>query len=508
MLLWPIILLTLGLVCFVGYVYANMERSVIMNNWKDQRCDVFVMFAAYYLKPETDTRSDGEFATDNFQFCMKQMVTQAMEVAMAPLSAVLGTQATVAKGITGSMNMARQLLSKLMEAFMSFIAPFLKRFQSITYQLSIVTAHLKSAFQRANAALLSFVYIGLSMITGLQNMMHFIMKVALIILIIMVVLIILLFFVLFPFIPLLIIPVITAIVSFGTPDQKDGAEGTRSAFCFAPETPVVLGNGTTIPISEIRTGDVLEGGSTVEGVLTFDGTQTPLYSLDGIRVSGSHLVQGITGDWHSVAEDSRASAIPEKAERLYCLNTSDQTIPIRTGKGTSLLFRDWEEISSTDVEGQAMWDALVSKMLGRMKQTADDSTFCLMDPRIHVKTTNGLAPLSSIRIGDTLELSYNLSTKVIGIVEGRVQGAPSLNWMSACIEKIYLSTEGTTYHSRVTTIGPSTEFLAGRHLITDSGTFLISCERNVRFMRDFTEVGMDRIHETYPLVASRLALQK
>jgi hypothetical protein len=514
MLLWPFILITLGIVCFIAYKYVNMERSIIMNNWKEQRCDVFVMFAAYFLKPEMDTRTDSEFASDNFQFCMKSLVTRAMELAMSPLQLLFKAQAVAADGVTGSMNAMREVLNTLMKAFMSFITPFLRRFNFISYQLSIVTQHLKMAFQRANAALLSFVYIGLSMITGLQNMIQFVMKVVIIILIIMVVLIILLFFILFPFIPI-ILSVITAIAIIATSSiagansqqQADDAEGTRSAFCFAPDIPVVLGNGSTKPISEIRIGDVLEGGSTVEGVLTFDGTQTPLYSLDGIRVSGSHLVQGVEGDWHSVAEDERAAPLSERSPLLYCLNTSNQTIPIRTATGATLLFRDWEEISSADMEGQDMWDILVSKILGGLKSDSQaDETFCLMDPQMRVLTANGAQSLESIRIGQALELSYNRPTKVIGTVEGRIQGTGPSGWMSACIEKIYEPTG--RYHKRVTTITPSAQYLIGRHLITDSGLFLVTHESRVRRMRDFTEVGMDRIHETYPLVASRLALQK
>jgi len=513
MLLWPFILITLGLVCFIAYKYVNMERAVIMNNWKEQRCDVFVMFAAYFLKPEMDTRTDSEFASDNFQFCMKGLVTRAMELAMSPLQLLFKAQAVAADGVTGSMNAMREVLNALMKAFMSFITPFLRRFNFIAYQLSIVSQHLKSAFQRANAALLSFVYIGLSMITGLQNMIQFVMKVVIIILIIMVVLIILLFFILFPFIPI-ILSVITAIAIIasssiaGTSSQSqaDEAEGTRSAFCFVPDTPVLLATGSK-PISDVRPGDVLAGGGTVEGVLTFDGTKTPLYSLDGVRVSGSHLVQGVKGDWHSVAEDERATPLSERSALLYCLNTSDQIIPIRTATGAPLLFRDWEEISSTDVEGQDIWDALVSRVLGGVKPDSQaDETFCLMDPEIRVLTVNGAQPLASIRIGQELELSYNRYTKVIGCVEGRVQGTGPSGWMSACIEKIFSPTE--RYHKRVTTITPSAQFLTGHHLITDSGLFLVAHNSQVRHMRDFTEVGMDRIHETYPLVASRLALQK
>jgi hypothetical protein len=503
MLLWPIILITLGLTCYVAYKYVHMERSVIMSNWTDQRCDIFVMFAAYYLRPETDTRSDAEFATDNFKFCMKRLVTRSMEFAMSPLHAIIGVEAIAAEGVTEVLNMFRELINRVMDWFMSYITPFTKRFEALTYQLSVVTQYLKTAFQRANATLLSFVYIGLTIITGIQNMMTFVMNVVVIILDIMIVLIALLFWLLWPLL-IFIVPVIQTIQQFGNSQQKGVANDANDAFCFVPDTPVVLADGSTKPISEIRIGDVLELGGTVEGVLTFDGTTTPLYDLNGIRVSGSHLVQGLDSSWHSVAEDSRSVPCQAKAPLLYCLNTSNRIIPIRTNTGSIQLFRDWEEIDADDQEGQDAWDRLVAKMLGRLIPSAADATFSLMDPSIKVQTPTGPVPLASIRMGQELELSYNQSTKVIGIVEGRIYGQEHPGWMSACIEKTYIPTEGVC-HRQVTTLPPSKQPIQGRHLITDSGLFIISQNGVMHTMRDFTEVGMHRIHETYPLVASRLA---
>lgn len=503
MLLWPIIILTLCLICYVAYKYVHMERSIIMSNWADQRCDVFVMFAAYYLRPETDTRSDSEFAMDNFQFCMKRMVSWAMEFAMIPLNGIVGVEALAVEGITRVLNMFRELLKRLMDWFMSFITPFLRRFESVTMQLSAVTQHLKSAFDRANATLLSFVYIGLTMITGLQNMISFTIQIVSIILIVMMAIIIILWPILWPLL-FLIIPVIESIQYLGNAQQKGVANDANDAFCFVPDTPIILAGGATKPISEIRIGDVLEQGGTVEGVLTFDGTTTPLYALNGIRVSGSHLVQAENQAWHSVAEDRRSVPIPERAPLLYCLNTTNRIIPIRTPSGSIQLFRDWEEIDADDEEGQDAWDTLVSKLLGRMARSSSDATFSLMDPSINIQTTAGLMPLASIRMGQELELSYNRSTKVIGIVEGRTQGEGSSGWMSACIEKTCIPTEGVC-HRQVTTLAKSERSIQGRHLITDSGLFLLSHNGVMRTMRDFTEVGMDRIHETYPLVASRLA---
>ena len=392
-----------------------------------------------------------------------------------------------------------------MDTFMSFITPFFEKFKNVSYQIGIVVQHLKMAIGRVNAILTSFIYQGLSLVIGIQNMIQFIFVVILIILAILVALLIIFFFILFPFIPTLILPVILIIIAGAVGGMAATAGVMGDSFCFEPSTSVRLEDGTTKPISEIRMGDMLEGGATVEGILQMDGSTTILYELEGIHVSGSHLVYNDEkGKWLSVSEDSRATPITEKSPVLYCLNTSNRIIPVQTVKGTTLKFRDWEEIGENDDVGQAGWDALVSKIVG--VSGVNDDTFSLMDGKNTVPTEDGIKSLNMIRLGDKLQLSYNRATKVIGIVDGRVKGTYSTGWMSGCIERVYMSTERP--YSRLSTIRVGEDYLVGRHLITESGEFIVNVNGSTIKIRDFTEVGADRIHLTYPFVSERLNADK
>jgi hypothetical protein len=76
--------------------------------------------------------------------------------------------------------------------------------------------------------------------------------------------------------------------------------------------------------------------------------------------------------------------------------------------------------------------------------------------------------------------------------------------MSACIEKVYPSVTGKPYQ-RVTTIQKGSEYLNGRHLITDSGEFFVNVNTVTIHVRDFTEVGADLIHLTYPLIKNYIS---
>ena len=87
---------------------------------------------------------------------------------------------------------------------------------------------------------------------------------------------------------------------------------------------------------------------------------------------------------------------------------------------------------------------------------------------------------------------------MIGIVEGQLEGAYKEDWISSCIEKTY----SPTVYRRKTTLSPSTDKLNGRHLITESGILVVHAKGSVLQLRDFTEVGAKRIHETYPFIKS------
>ena len=503
MLLWPIITLTIALLGYVTYTYVTMERTTIMADWPNNRCGVFVMFASSYFKPDDDPRSPGDFGSDNIRFCMDQLAKAAMGAALAPYNMLLQQQTNNLTDDFNALNYLRKITKTMMDAFMSFLEPFFKKFTLVAYQIGAVVQHLKMAMGRVNAILTSFVYQGFSLVTGIQNMIQFVFVVIMIILGILIALIIILFFILFPFIPILITPVIAMIVAVGGSVMAETASTMNDSFCFEPNTQIILVTGDTKPISEVQLGDILEGGGIVEGILRMDGSGTNLYNLEGIHVSGSHLVCQ-NSEWHSVSEDSRSVPVPGRESVLYCLNMSNRLIPVQNNQGTTVLFRDWEEIDEEDSKTQEAWDRVVSKILGGVSDATTDAkdTFCLMDGANTVMTETGIKSLNEIILGDKLQLTYNRYTTVIGLVDGCITGTGSKGWMSACIKKQDIPTEMP--YQRISTITEGQTILKGRHLITECGEFVVGINGVLVRVRDFTEVGANLIHLTYPLVAKSL----
>jgi hypothetical protein len=347
------------------------------------------------------------------------------------------------------------------------------------------------------------------------------MKVIIIILVILVVMIILLFFVLWPFIPV----ILSVVAIIGTTAMGGAVGGMSSTFCFEKSTQIQSANRGAVPIEELRNGDVLANGAVVQGTMTFKTSTEDLYNLHGIHVSGSHIV--FQDDIpYFVNELPAAEPVPPTTDcMLYCLITSTHRIPVLTSYGEVLEFADWEEISSESDLKQWHEQVFTTLNAGAAAPAAAPSPAAYEPPsadilhseavvsgRTKIWTSLGPVAIRGIRPGDVVLDVNGKPTIVKGVVcvEGsQVRAAAHLGgdaWISAAAWKSY---DGLTWNH------PEHEHLVladGIHewysLFTESGTFRL-CEVGAIGLniRDFTDIGPDRIQETYDWVLESLESQ-
>lgn len=523
-------LIAFGLVFALGLTIASLERTGVMNNWDKRRCELPVAMAARFFKPDWDPRSKGEFANDNFDFCMKTYIDKFMALLMTPINALFGKHANLAGDAIGMVDTIRKIAASMFNALLGFLDTYFRKFNASVYEMSRVIQYLRMAMRRANAVVVSMLYTGITMFRGLLNTIQFVIKVILIICGILLAIIIILIFVLFPFIPMIlavlgaIVATVLALVMVIAGEVGAEASSDKSGFCFSGWTMVATvdkdGKEVAKPVSELKIGDELaQGCGKITTIIQMDGTEIPLYHLNGIMVSGSHLVKGTDGQWKSVSQDERAVKTHVESSILYCFNTTTHNIPVYSDKKEVIMFRDWEEIEDDDEKGQYEWNYIVLKMLNKFtnynlwKDSLKITTnIPLMSGKTKVKTQDGFIPIESMFIGlkhivDTKGNKY----KVLGIVKGEVEEVDAMKtkeleiWNTELYE--YVNEVWIKTKSKVV---PGTDKMEGMTIITESGEFIIwdENEKKERVVRDFTEVGYKTIHETYPFVASRLRTSK
>jgi hypothetical protein len=476
-------LIVLVLLAGLGILIGSLDRADILANWEYRRCNLPVIFTASLYKPPENPKDATSFAIENFQFCIRKFGEEVMTEVMAPFIKLFKAELEVGEVVAEIQNKIRGMIANFQRAFSSLLDTVFQRFMMVGFHIKLIYKKFMDAMNRAFAIALDTVFLGISMITGIENFYNFVVKVVTIMLGIMVGLIILLFFILLPVLPI-IMTTIGVLVAAGV----GGVSGMAGAFCFVPKTVLKKKNGDTITIDSIQIGDILEDDSIVEGIVKMDGTETQLYEIHGIKVSGSHLVYyGPVDKWIFVKDHPDAHRIFEKSEILYCLNTTTRRIPIE-----GQIFRDWEELPNS-LKAVKGWNDLVGHLLKTSQVCNEVQSYPIFSQNWSVQEkSRGVISINTVKIGDKI-LDGNVFVEVLGVYEGLEEVPNKIHWYADSIR----FKEGNEWKMKAQIPVPKI-IQRGNTLITRSGSFsVIEKDGTSVQVRDFTEVGIENIEKTY-----------
>jgi len=506
------IMLTVVLTIGLGGVVATALRLNIADNWEERRCDPYVVPIASFFKPSNDPRTPSQYATDNWSFCQKQYVQNAISVAAeAPKALVVIEEATV--GIVQDVvNVAADVFYDVWrfcyQTFMSFMDRMktaAKLFQNFMMNLFHIVGQLNAA---ANSIFFGLIAVLITII----NSIELTLIVSIIVIGIILLLQVLLFFILIPISALIVTvtaAVTAAVVIVATAIAAVMvSELFHPGQCFAAGTPVALKKGQTKSIELIRIGDVLADGGRVTATHAF-WSNDPLYDLNGIHVTGDHLVHH---EGRRIPVRDHPSAVllqptlwtrMRGGEYLWCLTTTTRTIPVG-----SFVFADWEEIATDDTAALTKWYAAVWTTLNPnqplQESTALDSEAGLHpDSLVQVKTWSGivLKRLGDVAIGDRIVDGRDSTTLVTGVV--RIAGPEAeaveiAGWDSPVIVSSATWIQMVGVWTQASRLGKPKDIhlIEWVHLYTESGSFMID---GLWPVRDASDIGTANLK---PLVAA------
>jgi hypothetical protein len=474
---------------------SNVEE--VRNNWSQRRCDLDILVTAQMYKPTDDPRSGGEFAAENFTFCTRSIMVSFIEMMLAPVYVMLNQQLNVAESINGMLNSLRTVQANFMKGFTSLLDPFFNRFRTTGSQFGVTYQKMLSAMSRAMGITQAMLYIGMSLILAVENFVHFVINVVVIIMWIILGLMILLFFLILPVFGLIVYTCQTIGNSpFGYMSQEVCGE-----LCFDPETRMRMKDGRVKPLKACEVGDILEDGSVIEGLLFASGEEEPILVLDGIRVSGAHLVWfEEKEEWIAVAHHPSSNLSLQRCKRLICLRTSTRNIPIQ-GLSKIWTFRDWEELPTNIPSSDTIWDFLVSEILNQKPlgvQVPIEHPLLKGSCKVMHKTGE-MRNIYEIQIGDIVYSSQGF-TRVTGIYKGQSMFSKGADMTDG----VWLQHLGSKEWVHPSEQSNETVEERGFHLTTESGCFWVQTNQFSGFVRDFTEVGAKNLFLTYNYTRSLL----
>ena len=493
--MWAFLFITFTL--FIGFSIATVwgRRKEISDNWSQYRGNPMYMFTAFLYKPDDDPRSRLQFASDNFIDVVNEVMTRTFQVFLQPVFGIFKLFGdALTQSLSGIFNI-RSLLGNMWNRFNSMTEIFQRRFNSTLHQLRMTFTKLFSAMEKTFAAISASVYGGLSIIYTMTSFMDFMIKLSITILGVLMALMLFFPFILLPFLPL--IGMATYFVA-----EAGYATGT---FCFRSETQLKLRSGGTRRIDEVRLGTVLEGDGIVTGVFEFDTPAYDLYVIDGIAVSGTHIVYRSDGTPVHVEHHPGATRFEGDAGKVYCLITTNHRIPVQ-GHGGVVLFADWEELDELD--DLKRWNQQVFETLNpgvpyRRSMPKALLSEAVLTKESRIETPEGVLPIELLRPGSFVLDADGIPTRVTGVVAvapSEVEGVVPVGDGAQVSLGAWLRIDDMWQQPsapRSTTALRDPLY----SLFTEAGTFRIA---GGVAMRDFTDVGAADLPSTYDWVLESL----
>ncbi len=487
-----------------GFLMAGSEKEAIKREWAQRRCEPYVVMTGASYTPDSYEGSSFDFASENFKYCMGKFAKGAINTTMSPVFASFLSFMDLG-GVVGKIfNSLRQTIGELFKRFTSIFSIFFSVYNRFTLQASRITQMLKSSFLKINAVLTTAIYMAISMVTlGINTF-----KLAVLVTQIIVGILMGMAFILTFFMGPVGIALLSAAIAAGAVVQIAigmTTQDTYQDYCFTAETPIVMADGKTKPISALKEGDELGADcGQVRGVLRVDGGKVKLFSYKGVRVSGEHLVLH-EGKWMRVEDCPVSQRIQEIVDTIYCPVTNTQRLPVQNAGGPITIFADWEEMDDGEMH---VWQKAAAEILEVPKDEpmANGEMGELGEDVLVYKIKGGWTPIKNIKINDMIDYldigGSSAPTRVVGIYKG---DAHTLETPASVGYGIWREDNARNWYKP-----PQPQSLndtSGQpayHLITESGSFMIMVPARVYNIRDFTEVGHYNLGRITPDVVSQL----
>jgi hypothetical protein len=283
----PVLLFTIAVVAACLFLVLDQNRRNIMEHWVEYRCHPMIMPFAWFF---------GHSTLENFQNCTMSSFNTYAGFLFEPFHFVTAVISDILGDMTDSIDDLRAMTTEMRAGYLGIVGDVFGKIQNTAAETLTLFQRMQDILHRLVAVLYTVAYTGTTVAQTGQSFMN---------------------------------GPIGQVINY---------------FCFDPSTPIQLADGTFREMHEVRLGSKLVDGSRVTSVLWFTYLGTPMYSLDGVVVSGNHLVLH-NGAWKPVCD--HPDAVPEEwfgGDTLVCLNTSSNQIHVGNH-----VFRDFEEVSGPAV---------------------------------------------------------------------------------------------------------------------------------------------------------------
>lgn len=340
------------------FAFGNLQE--IAKNFPRYRCNpIFMPFASFF----------GYDTKENFNFCLTSIFNLKAAEIFSPIYTLLGGFTDIIKLVVDVALGIRKLFSNFLFGVNNFVRNVRDRIQGLLFNVRMSFMKINNLMGRVYGTMYAVLWMGMSATTAGFNIAD------------------------------------NDLVKF------------VFEFCFDPNTPIALADGTTKAIKDVVIGDVLSPlpdgtNPVVTSTLLFNGKVTPMVKINEVIVSAEHYVQ-ISGGAMVPAEQHPDAITHNSIPQLVCLNVTGHKF--RVGE---LIVADYDEHDTPAATRTTQAVALKALNGATLLENPVDDYSLGIDGTLEIRLkSNEWKPISQIQLEEEI---WNAG-RVIGIVTEHVE---------------------------------------------------------------------------------------
>ena len=318
------------------YLFTRSKIAHIRENWDQYRCKPWVIPIAKIYNPCVDP-------VKNAQECHRAAMEKITDAALKPVQSAFSTITDSVQGLADNAEAQSNFSNGRSNALLDFVNQFIEKMGGVGDVLRYIMIKIRAILNKV----LGVIQISYNIVIGIALSLVWIWEVPRYMLIIFVSTILILALIGCFFFPLLCKFVFLIMSLMGI-----------HLFCFDQDTPILMKDGTTKPIKDIRVGDQLWGTgdkgnereNRVTATLRLSSKGQKMYRYRDTIVSGSHIVwHHPSRTWREVAHCPEAEALQEyQRDTIYCLETTTHQFISQSGDSRFTVYRDYQGMEFGD----------------------------------------------------------------------------------------------------------------------------------------------------------------
>lgn len=336
-----------------SYFHVMNNLDPIKADWVNQRCSPGVIPLAGIINPPTDGRSGFDYTSENFSFCIQNILKQIAAYALVPINSFVNVFMGLFKDMENSVSAMRNIFNNIREDISGITQQIYARILNVMIPIQKMIIGLKDIISKSHGVFTASLYTALGGYLTLKSALGAIFELLVVILIALAALIIILWIVPFTWgvaasmtavFAAVAVPMALMAVTLNDVFDLHGSKIPGKPHCFSGDSLIKTKNGH-VKIKDILPGTILHDNSRVTAVFKLSPENQEMFNLNSVIVSGEHKVL-LNNRWIKVKEHPDSIKINDFNERfIYCLNTSNKIITI-----CNLSFSDWDEMKSSEYE--------------------------------------------------------------------------------------------------------------------------------------------------------------